>query len=1051
MSEAMEEIEKIKSHFLYRIFNPSAFTSIVLLNDFKIVVSSKNKTIPFYLKDFKDIKVNAHMFFADIILTNKSGNKVVLPYMPKRKADNVNNWCKGLIIHQKYEEIETLINNYFKDKYISNRDNRLFFENKIKQYKRYILARNDFLKIFPNIKFELKYKVLNDYLIDQNKFRLMNNKEFLSKEITRNKKYFSGLNEKQIQAVITNEDNVLVVAGAGSGKTKVIEHKVNYLINTLNVNPSDILVLAFNNKAVKELQERIPILSEDNITTFHKFGSKILKHNPELQIFDIAVEQEKYFNFIKKIIIETIEDSNYYNLLYTYFKSFFYKTKNIHEFASIEEYKNYIFENKLLTLNSEIVKSFGEIDIANFLFLHNIPYEYEAEYKYSYTKSPLHNIYKPDFYIPANDKHDDIYIEYYGIDRENNTLLQISKEKYNETIEWKRELHKRNNTKLIELFSYNRFEGNLLKKLKCELNKFKVDTSQLLNKDERLKVLNSKTEIDNFTRLLVSFLQHFKENNLNYGILWSTLTNQLKLLSLKLLEIQKCIEKLDIETKNPDNNLKINNLRYEINQIRRKRAFLKIFNAVYKKYQNELEYKKKYDFADMISKASDEICKSEQTNQLKYKYILVDEFQDISKGRANLLKLVLAINYNSKLFAVGDDWQSINRFAGSDLFIMKNFGKEFGENGTRKSVLIKLNQTYRFNSNISEVASKFIQKNPFQIKKEILAKEADVPSVLIWYSDNEANALENIINQIYEDTKNNVDKKTSILILGRYKLNTENRFGIELDTCIKSLKRDSDYKKILEIEYSTIHSSKGLGKDYVIILSLRQGAFPSSQEDDPILDLVMAQKENFDNAEERRLFYVALTRAKKKVYLVGTDNPSAFLIELTNSGNNYPVYVCNIPDNYSLKMCPQCKTGMMVRPFAENDKFYYCHNQNCQFKAPVCPICGKGFLYKDDKRDVVVCSNDECLYIAEECAMCDGILLHRQNSKKGSYLIGCSNFAGKDNIASCNYTREVKKCPNCKKNNVFLYKKYTSNFEKIIVCCSDDKCKNSCKLNLGEI
>ncbi len=1048
MSNVIKEIEKIKSHFIYRLFNHSAFTSIILSNDFKIVISQKNKNISFNIDDIRDIKTNSHLFFTDIILTDRLRREIVIPFTSKRKTERVNNWCKGLRIHQKYKELETLIHDYFKDKYISYRDNRLFYADKIKHYKQYILAKDDFLKIFPNIKFEVNYNVLNDYLKDQNTFRLKNNKLFLSKEIKRNKKYFSGLNGKQIQAVITNEDNVLVVAGAGSGKTKVIEYKVNYLINALNVNPSNILVLAFNNKAVKELQERIPILSEDNITTFHKFGSKILKHNPELQIFDIAANQPKYLSFIKKIIIETITNSNYYNLLYTYFKSFFYKTKNIHEFANIEEYKNYVFENKLLTLNSEIVKSFGEIDIANFLFLHNIPYEYEAEYKYPYTKSPLHNIYKPDFYIPANEQHDDIYIEFFGIDRENNTSLQINKEKYNEAIKWKRELHKRNNTNLIELFSYNRFEGNLLKELKRKLNKFKVDTSQFLNKDERLKVLNSRTEIDTFTRLLVSFLQHFKENKSNYNILWSTLTNQLKLFNLKLLEIQKCIEKLDIEIKEPNNNLHINHLKYEINQIRRKRVFLKIFNIVYKKYQKELENNKKYDFTDMISKASDEISKNEQTNQLKYKYILVDEFQDISKGRAHLLKTLLAMNYNSKLFVVGDDWQSINRFAGSDLSIMKNFGKEFGENGTRKSVLIKLNQTYRFNSNISEVASKFIQKNPSQIKKEIIAKEATAPSVLIWYSDNEVNALENIVNQIYEEVKNKEDKKTSILILGRYKLNTDNIFGMELNTCIKGLQKDSDYQKILDIEYSTIHSSKGLGKDYVIILSLRQGAFPSSREDDPILDLVMAQKENFDNAEERRLFYVALTRAKEKVYLVGPDNPSAFLIELTNPENNYPVYVCNIPDNYSLKMCPQCKTGMMVRPFAENDKFYYCHNKNCQFKAPVCPICGKGFLYKDDKLNAIICSNEECLYIAEECAICGGTLLHRQNHKKGSYFIGCSNFAGKDNVASCNYTRQVKKCLNCKKNNVFLYKKYTSNFEKIIVCCSDDKCKNSSKLNL---
>lgn len=1038
MGRNMKDIERIKSNFIYRFLNPAAFSTIEILDNFDITVSSKKKAISLNLKNIKDIKTNTHLFFSDIILIDKLGNKITLPFILKRKTKNVNNWIKGLIIHQKYVELETLIKEHFNNKYISYRDNNLFKDTEIKKFNYYIRLKKEFLRIFPKVKFELNYKILNSYLKSPEEFRINHNKNFCLKETTRNNTYLSGLNEKQIQAVIRNEDNILVLAGAGSGKTKVIECKVNYLINTLNVNPSEILVLAFNNKAVKELQERIPILNKDNITTFHKFGSKIIKQNPEEQLFDVATNNSRYFSFIKDLIIETIEDSNYYNLLYTYFKSFFYKTKNSYEFTNIEEYKNYIYENKLLTLKSENVKSFGEIDIANYLFLHNIPYEYEAEYKYPYTKTPLHNIYRPDFYIPANDEHEDIYIEFFGIDRGNNTSLQIEKEKYIEIIEWKREVHKRNKSNLIELFSYDRFEGNLLKKLKRKLRALNVDTSKLLDKEERLKILNSQKEFDDFTRLLVTFLQHFKENKYSYNVLWTTLRNQLKSINLKLIEIQKSIEKLDVKIKNPTNYSQINNLQYQINQIRRKRAFLKIFNAVYIKYQNKLNTEKKYDFADMISFAADEIVEKHIIGN--FKYILVDEFQDISKGRANLLKVLLSMNYDSKLFVVGDDWQSINRFAGSDLSIIRNFSKEFSENRTRKSTYIKLNRTYRFNSNISEIASKFIQKNPFQIKKEITARTTSVPSVLVWYTDNEVNALFDIVKQIYENVKNNVNKKTSILILGRYNIKSDNQYGIRLLNCIKQFNLNPKYKEILEITYSTIHSAKGLGKDFVIILDLRQGVFPSSKEDDPILSMVMAKEESFENAEERRLFYVALTRAKEKVYLVGPDNPSAFLIELTDSVNHYPVYICNLPDNYSLKMCPQCKTGMMVRPFAENDKFYYCHNLNCKHKAPVCPICGKGFLYMDEKRNSIICSNEDCLYIAESCNICDGILLHRKNSKDSSYFIGCSNFLGKDNPISCTYTHKVKKCADCNNKNVFLYKRYTSNFEKIQICCINRNC-----------
>ncbi|MHA1974590.1 MAG: topoisomerase DNA-binding C4 zinc finger domain-containing protein [Candidatus Hodarchaeales archaeon] len=204
----------------------------------------------------------------------------------------------------------------------------------------------------------------------------------------------------------------------------------------------------------------------------------------------------------------------------------------------------------------------------------------------------------------------------------------------------------------------------------------------------------------------------------------------------------------------------------------------------------------------------------------------------------------------------------------------------------------------------------------------------------------------------------------------------------------------------LKIEYYTIHSSKGKQADYIIILGLTSGkySFPSQIEDDPVLNLVLSDKESISNAEERRLFYVALTRAKKHVYLLANrKTPSSFAVELEEK--DYKIEIIGESPKAGTH-CPQCKTGVIVPKWSQNGQFYACNNYPyCKYIAKRCPNCGEGFLSKKGFR--YICSNDRCSTNLEICPRCrDGYLVQRSGRTK---FLGCSNYP------DCRYTESLSK------------------------------------------
>lgn len=348
-------------------------------------------------------------------------------------------------------------------------------------------------------------------------------------------------------------------------------------------------------------------------------------------------------------------------------------------------------------------------------------------------------------------------------------------------------------------------------------------------------IILNESNIDIFIRLkslISTFINLFKSNN--YNISW----------------FDKFYEK----------NNKLNNKKekYENN------IFLNIIKDIYILYKEELESQNMLDFNDMINIATKNV-----NNCLNYKYIIIDEYQDTSLTRYGLIKAIKDMS-KAKIMAVGDDFQSIYRFTGCNLNIFLNFEKYFG-----KSKILKIENTYRNSRELIDVAGTFIMKNKNQMRKELRSyKKLNRPIKIVYYN-NLLSTFERLINVI----------DTNILILGRNNkdinfLLKSNKFKIEENNVYYI----SNNKK--NIRYLTVHRSKGLEDDNIIILNMLDDylGFPSKIINNGILNFVTNDKDLYPYEEERRLFYVALTRTKNNVYiLTRRGKESIFVKEIINN------------------------------------------------------------------------------------------------------------------------------------------------------------------------
>ena len=289
---------------------------------------------------------------------------------------------------------------------------------------------------------------------------------------------------------------------------------------------------------------------------------------------------------------------------------------------------------------------------------------------------------------------------------------------------------------------------------------------------------------------------------------------------------------------------------------------VKLLAPLLKAWKTALKEEGAVDFSGLIHQAISILEKGRFISP--WKHILVDEFQDISPQRAALLAALRKQNTQTTLFAVGDDWQAIYRFSGAQLSLTTAFNHYFGEGDC-----CALDTTYRFNGRIGEIANSFIQQNPHQLAKPLNSLQAGDKKAVTLLPDDKLDAL-------LDKLSGYAKPEQRILVLARYH-----------HLRPQALEKAATRWPKLSIDFMTIHASKGQQADYVIILGLQEGldAFPAPARESVMEAALLPQPEDYPDAEERRLLYVALTRARHRVWLLySKEQPSVFVGILDSLG-----------------------------------------------------------------------------------------------------------------------------------------------------------------------
>jgi DNA helicase-4 len=301
-----------------------------------------------------------------------------------------------------------------------------------------------------------------------------------------------------------------------------------------------------------------------------------------------------------------------------------------------------------------------------------------------------------------------------------------------------------------------------------------------------------------------------------------------------------------------------------------------LIKPIYNTYEEFLKLEGIIDFNDMINEAINVLNKElkDDKSKFQYDYILVDEYQDIAQDTFNLIK-ALKERSNASIMCVGDDWQSIYSWKGSDLKFFNKFNENFEITSSKE---FKVTQTYRYGQNLANISSKFITQNKNQKNKKISSNEQKT-KIIPYRSEN---GWQNLLNTIQKDY--GTDKTIKVLL--RY----NNDFKIIGKNTIEEL-RNELWQRFTnkDNDVVTIHRAKGLEADIIIILNMIKGKFPSEKVSDPVLQYFSKYRsdDDYPYAEERRLFYVAMTRAKKAcyLYLPSEGQESVFWDEIKDDPN----------------------------------------------------------------------------------------------------------------------------------------------------------------------
>lgn len=1027
------------------------------INSFKIFKSLEIATPKDYIKNSQELEQNYDEFLK--LISNKEevefSKNDIMPYFDEIIDKANDNFIEDEMnrIADDFAEKLNSFNNYlddekkleFKSKYIKDYFNyydKLDMENKINEFNEEYFNRQkqEILEKLPDEyipqSLKMEYEFDSDVPLDLDSIIEEHNAIFIEKQMKIHQDFFDNINGKSLDenqriAVLTDDDNTQIVAGAGTGKTLTIQSKVKYLIEKQGIAPEDILCISFSNSARDDLAEKLKRTIGDEpveVRTFHSLGYKILgingtnKEVPQYEIVDLIKKffKESYSN--PKFIDEAIEFfSYYYNMVYLNMNNLKFETLKS-RFTTLNEYDEYLSEYLKMDdvrKPKEHMANIKELVVANYLFLHNIDYQHlkQARFKeknydkfistYSrylflsfeeyvpedvklYLINRIHKDfacesyhYYPNFYLPDKD----IYIELASANHNwQNNSNENDKETIAKTLKKREGLNNSFKTKILTIFDHGENIDSLLDEVHDKLAEYNIKQNKINYRIlyEKLILQEKLPEYKRFIQTVDSFISLFKGNSINIDYYGNDI-------SKKLFETY----------------LSENCEKYSNSFEKRNDFFLRTIEKIYGLYSKDLVENDYIDFNDMINDAIIELRNGKYIHE--YKYVIVDEYQDTSYTRYQLLQEVQN-STGAKVVVVGDDWQSIYGFTGCDVNLFSQFDNYF-----ENPKMVKIDVTRRNSQELIDIAGEFIQKNKNQISKKLKSDKENESPIKIFEYVSKSQEILALIKILEEISKEKYDAE--ILILGRNNFDIYDAICKEIFTTIQF----KDYTKIkyvnkpdLNIEFRTVHKSKGLEADYVIVLNLndRLNGFPNKIMDDPVLDFVKyKQEENIDYPEERRLFYVALTRTKNDVYLFGNvGKTSRFINEIRSLegvevlnysfSNDDEMYINKLlQKRYDVieteATCPKCNLGT-VNLIINNEKgtsYFRCSNFCGWQGAPY-----HNNLYDDDTRKL-----DYVKYV-ETCPSdaCDGILVVRKNSKNGNLFLGCSNFP------DCRHAKGVK-------------------------------------------
>jgi len=659
------------------------------------------------------------------------------------------------------------------------------------------------------------------------------------------------LDDEQQTAIVTDDKHNLVVAAAGSGKTEVLITRIVYLIKRKpdNVKQHRILSIAYQNKDVKQIEKRLDRygITGVNVRTFHGLGIDILQRADKMR--SILGKNERP-RLVKGIYQDKLKsESDFYHAFLRYVKS-------LHDTEVEEDITNKASTLKMkrtlpyTSIDDTRVQSRAEKEILDFLLtskLNETPVhvEYEPE---------MEGLGRPDFHLPEYD----LFIEHWGLNKNGEVpeWFDQSTAEYKENMERKKKWFKKNNKLLVETFAYEYDEDH--PEIFIQLLKDRIV--------EKLQVnLSDDFHLSTMTyRELIKVICESDKDWITEDRVSKDIFNFIRNAKTYDLKPERIMQKLESGKWS-----------------RKQRTFGNLAVKVYESYQEKLKELQKIDFEDMINIAVDELKSDRELCKNIYDHILVDEYQDISEQRYKLIKELLDHNIKCKLFCVGDDWQSIMGFAGSNLEFFVNFEKYFDN-----PAITKISTNYRSVRTIVDAGSCLIRNNSScQMQKRTVSNHKKEGLIKVLRSLHEINYRRNYHMQVAANCLDRVAEylkkghaPKDILILSRIMhVHTHQapRFHYIIENILegaehKGIKISPNPKTTRNVRLLTIHKAKGLEAKVVFILNVIRDTygFPCEIADSSILE---PARENYppqdQKEEERRLFYVAMTRAMEDLYI----------------------------------------------------------------------------------------------------------------------------------------------------------------------------------------